>query len=425
MKKCRQLLLAILLSVGTTWIVCWVLAIHIRPGPAQYETGSGWPAGVGPDWPKNPGGVRVERGFGWYGASSWASDINSSSDDFHLVVGRVGWPSPAMEWRLLKARAPNWNDQDGLYDNDGTCEAGMLFPLSWSRPWGQEWNSRRLPLVIRPVGFLVNAAVAFVPAWCMVAVVGYVRRYARSGWRWRWILVSLFLGIATNMLVAAGFWFAGHVRGTQVTDRLEFGEPNATMLPPHLAKWPTGVPSDWPEGPAWIGWHGERCGVRAIEYTHGAIPAAALMWFHVTWGPGAFDTGHRVYLVQYGWPLPALEGVDRVSARGRDGVVLGQYPAASWMDLRPVVPSRVLVLGFVANSLLYATVIGWAWLGWRYAVIRRRLRRGCCCRCGYLVEQLKVCPECGFARGESPCAAGAQIRTASPQPPTAPAHTSR
>lgn len=82
----------------------------------------------------------------------------------------------------------------------------------------------------------------------------------------------------------------------------------------------------------------------------------------------------------------------------KDGVRISGLPRIGHLDipLRPIWP------GFLANWIVWTAL---AWLGWEiyrarvffYLGRRRRRRqaRGECTACGYALEELKTCPECG------------------------------
>lgn len=110
-----------------------------------------------------------------------------------------------------------------------------------------------------------------------------------------------------------------------------------------------------------------------------------------------------------GWPQVCL--VSKASAKlapGRptrvfprvfrtdQGNPLGPVDPLSIATLPRVIPTRVLPLAFLANTVLYSIALGGAMLLWR---LNRRLRRGKagrCRGCGYDMRgSAEQCPECG------------------------------
>ena len=104
---------------------------------------------------------------------------------------------------------------------------------------------------------------------------------------------------------------------------------------------------------------------------HGAIFDTSKTWPTFVWRKGRFDTG-----------VPALYGQPLI------------------------ILTRPLPLGFTLNSLIAAPL----WIailfgpGWMRRIIRSR--RGQCTACGYDIEQLATCPECGTARVKTPPPSG-------------------
>ncbi len=61
----------------------------------------------------------------------------------------------------------------------------------------------------------------------------------------------------------------------------------------------------------------------------------------------------------------------------------------------PCLPLRLLPLGFIADTAIYALLLFGLMHLFRRARSRRRARRSICTRCKYPVRDLATCPECG------------------------------
>src|ERR1044071_6041499 len=249
-----------------------------------------------------------------------------------MFVSRAGWPLLAMESQLTKRIGPGyWRAADGPYDNDGTVDAGLQAALHWSHPHADGsdgWCSRRLPLRPLVAGFLVNTLCAagitagLISLWRLQLI-------GRVAGRWWRLCGVLALGALLNLSIALGLW--SRWQYAQPARQLNHdwfrpgasSESNATTLHGDRARWPISVPSDWPTAPRWIGWCGSSLGVRGYEFTSRGVPSAALMWLHVTWGPGALDPHQKINVVQVGWPLTCLQSEDLVEVEGRGAESIG------------------------------------------------------------------------------------------------------
>jgi hypothetical protein len=77
-----------------------------------------------------------------------------------------------------------------------------------------------------------------------------------------------------------------------------------------------------------------------------------------------------------------------------DGIAIAHKPALSPIDRRlPLVP---VLPGIIVDTLVYAAAI-WA-IGWCIILYKRarRVHAGLCRACGYEINQLPICPECGL-----------------------------
>jgi hypothetical protein len=126
-----------------------------------------------------------------------------------------------------------------------------------------------------------------------------------------------------------------------------------------------------------------------LELTTKGVPSAAVMWYHVSWSSGAFDSHQSMKVVQSGWPIPCLQSETLITNR--------QDWIGTEVETGGGVPLRPLALGMVANTLMYSVPL--ALLALAPGAIRSLLfsRKGKCPKCGYAVLDLPVCPECGAA----------------------------
>jgi hypothetical protein len=325
-----------------------------------------------------------------------------------------------------------WPPERGPFDNDGSIGSGMAVPLHWTRPL-MAWSTRRLPLRPLPVGFAVTSILGAGGVLGLITLWRFHRRGSnRHGGCWRTLGVIVALAVVLNLLAAGLLWAWWH-SGSRALDlrKQELGHneyqlPNAIGLPAYLGHWPAWVLADWPRRPTWIGWTGEAPGVRAYQLTTGGVPSAARMWFHTTWGPGAFDPHQSMNVVQVGWPLPCFQSEERITVAGRtaEGDLQEKQGGTSWMiphqpiertsgqwsaTLRggpapaipssplPFVPLRPLWLPLGINMTLYLAVAAVIVLAPGAIRTLVRLRKGRCLSCGYDVRELVVCPECGGA----------------------------
>jgi hypothetical protein len=106
---------------------------------------------------------------------------------------------------------------------------------------------------------------------------------------------------------------------------------------------------------------------------------------------------YGVYFIASGWPCRSAYAAE---VHPQPGVVQHRH-AISIGDVW--LPCRIIWSGMVANSLIYASVLGCCTLAgkglWRIAISKARRAKGRCPSCGY--EQVgvqTVCPECGRVR---------------------------
>lgn len=121
------------------------------------------------------------------------------------------------------------------------------------------------------------------------------------------------------------------------------------------------------------------------------------------------------HLKHIGFPFRAASvlviGVPRTSAvrpsisRIQRGLPLEGTPLRAWNAIfpypvnvtydNPCLPLRLLPLGFIANTAIYALLLFGLMHLFRRARSRYRARRSLCTRCKYPVRGLTACPECG------------------------------
>ena len=413
-------------------LVAWAIALQAEPsfvsGPVVFQ----WPGRCEADWPTQPTSISVFSARWGPGGleqrSAWGAHDGSMRADFRMWVTESGWPAPALR-STLRARNAEWFWGAGLYDNDSSFQAGLVLPLHHGRPHdaGPEgWGSRRLPLEPMPLGFAAGTAFWGALAFGLL-VLRWLAGGAREGWRRRWLkrAFPLLLGLVVNLAVAFGLWARWQFGSKPLEFPMRWPRPgassalNATELAEPVAVWPVDVPVEWSQRPEWIGWHGAVLGVQACQYTSRGIPVGALGWYFVTWGPGAFDVCQQVHIVQIGWPLPCLQseeliddappGAPATSRPGgrfasplvRAGAVLdvtlpGAPIPASGSHPAPFLPVRPLALGMVLNTLLFGAGIALLVSAPGALQALRRRVTGRCRKCGYDVQSLPRCPECGL-----------------------------
>ena len=135
---------------------------------------------------------------------------------------------------------------------------------------------------------------------------------------------------------------------------------------------------------------------------------SAVGWTYLAVEPLEWDGGNYEFVALFqfsaGWPFRALRGRHWDSAE--QSVNQGVLFLPEWIDDRywqwrlvPFLPCYPILLGFVADAVVYA---GLLWLLFRGpSFLKRHLRskRGHCAHCDYDLRGLKttVCPECGHS----------------------------
>lgn len=123
----------------------------------------------------------------------------------------------------------------------------------------------------------------------------------------------------------------------------------------------------------------------------------------------------------YGWPMHSLQMLERFENRtsyitspdnptkiSRESIDVSPKPLwwyqgkfSSTTSTLNQIPIAIKPFGFIINSLVYASIIFVAWTARTKIVSIRRNRRGQCIICGYSIEGLTVCPECGVGDGHA------------------------
>jgi len=205
------------------------------------------------------------------------------------------------------------------------------------------------------------------------------------------------VGVVINVLVAWGITLCENPFA-----RRSQAQP-ATAL-----KWPTDVPTDWPDLPD----HSDVASGLGSTYRY------------ATWGtsledappgPAPLALQHEfirrvrlgwvlVAVGEYGFPLRALRASSEQRTKPFTATSLHDRPWGQLARGLPVpksihafgaLPVDPLWAGLLVNSLIYAIVtwiVARLFVAWRRA---RRRRRGLCPRCAYDLAGLDTCPECG------------------------------
>jgi len=218
-------------------------------------------------------------------------------------------------------------------------------------------------------------------------------------WDWRVAWVAIWICAALlNWIVAFGCERAGEARSLQRRFRVSSYEPESWFAPfdeqsgkrerrALAAIWPFQAPEGWPAVPARVS--GESIGSSV------ATTASSLDTF------GA----QRSWMMQrrdFGWPWRSVWRGELITL-GRNMTGFTRASRASWTVPQSAakvlgvshLPLGVRPVGFVANTAVYAVVLGVLAMvpgrvrGWW------RVRRGRCRACAYPVGVSPVCTECG------------------------------
>lgn len=122
------------------------------------------------------------------------------------------------------------------------------------------------------------------------------------------------------------------------------------------------------------------------------FPYRSLAWYGVERNVYDHELGIGSALVFTGIAVPHLPGFNFVNAPNPL-----RYNWAGGTAIPRRVPTSVLAWGTVANTAIYAMLVGCAYGLVRHIRRSRRIAKGRCVSCGYSLEGLLagVCPECG------------------------------
>lgn len=222
------------------------------------------------------------------------------------------------------------------------------------------------------------------------------------------ITACLIGGAVINVLVAWGCTWCSIAYTSAKWRQLSLKAP---------CDWPVAVPTEWPPQ-ALQAEARSTFGSMCLAYT-GYDPE----W---TWRQGSGIGERNMYTIwehRSGWPLRSMASgrlvqdvvFDAVAAGpGRFDIIApstfsgrlyqGRYPP-QWMKprnspifLMPVIPLLPIATGFIANTLIYASILWLAFVAPGVIRLSRRRRRGLCLACGYDLAALPRCPECGTVR---------------------------
>lgn len=127
---------------------------------------------------------------------------------------------------------------------------------------------------------------------------------------------------------------------------------------------------------------------------------------------------------RYGWPFRSALVLDSAAVARK---LFANDPHGEWITgmLNPLqrfsigasaqLPLVPIWPGFLANSAIYGFLMFYSFSGWRFVRRWRRIRAGACVACGYELQGLRQCPECG---PNSEAAAGLTPRLAGPDAAT-------
>ena len=189
----------------------------------------------------------------------------------------------------------------------------------------------------------------------------------------RWILrvlILLALGASANLIAAAAIWW-----------QLDYYQPMpSTTFPIHEWPLPGYVKKAWP--PPTEEW---RC----------------IRWASTSQRATSSTLEHAISIDSIGWPMRCLRKVMVFDGTGAARAVVcpeGWLLADHWSKWSDHIPTRVLPLAFVANTLFYSACGGVPWLTAAAGRRSRRRRGNVCGTCGYDRRGLATntnCPECG------------------------------
>lgn len=224
---------------------------------------------------------------------------------------------------------------------------------------------------------------------------------------WRGIALALLLGFITTIVLAQLIALFGSIDGCSIPDQPpEYGANHAPkymgdIVPPlRIVEWQAMV-----ENPKGYMYDYLNIGRDIVDYSYGEQFAVWDRAVHGDIPPAAYIT--RCFV---GLPFRCMYYDNFSVANGGKGYTLTYFglmkeragfraglrspgPTSFWNERR--IPLAPMWSGLIANSVFFG--LCWYLPGTIHRQIRHRrlMRQDLCLTCGYAVEDLEVCPECG------------------------------
>ena len=228
----------------------------------------------------------------------------------------------------------------------------------------------------------------------------------------RWLAWGTLVNITIAISLSATF-SASH----PTSPWLPFGLPQTNWgTPPPVANWLFPPREHWAPHPI-----PESYGVTKAWYREAYALGSAPSRPGLLCEQAVFDVGFpfRCLSMRREREMPASAPRDRLLSTRMNGLKSGLVVYEMTDSSQPLIfPIWPKLGAFAAGSASYAAVV--AVLGGAFRSVKRMLRnrRGRCIGCGYELNHLVVCPECGTPRGEEPV--GADVARAIPDPSASP-----
>ncbi len=184
--------------------------------------------------------------------------------------------------------------------------------------------------------------------------------------------------------------------------------------PSKLAQWIDPTPPDWPEHPSMITYQSSRPSVDNPTQTRQSsrLRVRQGMYsgvFYIGTSLSFADDQPQYVIDQYrvGWPLNSMQyrGPDDSRPSPSNSLVrlyTNGIPVFAFEPLglqaNRALPLKPLWRAFGVNTVVFAAFAEFVWQLWKLPLrirLRNRKRKGLCLACGYAVEDLERCPECG------------------------------
>jgi hypothetical protein len=360
----------------------------------------------------------------WF-TSYLATDVVGASAETSAVFA-AGWPAAVLSSRITDISMDRGWEGGSISMGTALAPSPRLFEIPHSRPperW-RHWQTRPLPISPLWRGLLIGTAfysLAIVAArWSTARVVA-----ARASWRstlatprprrrlrWAPVVAALLLGAVLNICIATAAALWSPVPSSDVD---VFIDP---LLGGLAEGWDSPQRAEPPDAKSWTPY------IRSRQIGPGVTLLGGL-----SANTDLFN--HRIlYVVHTGWPLHSLSARCKISTSAMGGPNAAQLegaaeapewlaPLAMFVDpaisryvagpgpalTRPL-PLRFHWFGSLTNSIFYGAIIllvARLMIAW---LMRSRRRAGACRKCGYTVNTLVICPECGTTsinpRAEAP-----------------------